>query len=332
MNIKRVTRLIKLLQELQAGAGDSPDGLAAACGVSRRTIFRDLETLKSAGVPIAFDKTSNQYALAGAHFLPPVNFTAAEALSLIAVAKQLGDEGRLPFLGPARAAALKLEGSLPAQLREELQTVARSIQFRINSFDPLTGKQEIYEQLVDAIAGRRVVVIQYGSLTEWETIRTRLRPYQLLFNRHSWYVVGRSTLHKGPRTFNLSRIDSLEPTRQTFARPRGFSVDRYLGNAWNLIPEPGPDHHVHLRFAPLVAHNVAEVRWHKTQQTAFRPDGSLDFHARVSGLNEIAWWVLGYGDQVEVLKTAKLRRLVAARVKNMHATYSATEDDSHDNS
>lgn len=306
---------------MQAGAGDSPDRLAAACGVSRRTIFRDLETLKQAGVPIAFDNDSKRYALAGAHFLPPVNFTAAEALSLIALAKQLGDEGRVPFLGPARAAALKLEGNLPAQLREEMQTIARAIQFRINPYDPLTGKQEIYEQLVDSIASRRVVIIDYASLTEWETIRTRLRPYQLLFNRHSWYVVGRSSLHRGPRTFNLSRITTLEPTRQEFARPRGFSLERYLGNAWNMIPESGPDHRVHLRFAPLVAHNVAEVQWHKTQQTEFREDGALDFRAQVSGLNEIAWWILGYGDQVEVLQPAKLRRLVAARVKNMYGTY-----------
>lgn len=309
------------MQELQAGAGDSPDGLAAACGVSRRTIFRDLETLKAAGVPIEFDNESKQYALAGAHFLPPVNFTAAEALSLIALAKQLGEERRIPFLGPARSAALKLEGNLPAELREQLQTLGRAIQFRVTPYARLTGKREIYEQLVDAIAVRRVVVIRYESLTEWESITTRLRPYQLLFNRHSWYVIGRSSIHRGPRTFNLSRIASLEPTNQTFARARGFSLERYLGNAWNLIPEPGPDHRVHLRFAPLVGRNVAEVRWHGTQETAFQKDGSLDFRVRVSGLNEIAWWILGYGDQVEVLSPAKLRKLVAQRIANANRIY-----------
>jgi proteasome accessory factor B len=66
---------------------------------------------------------------------------------------------------------------------------------------------------------------------------------------------------------------------------------------------------------------VAEVVWHKTQQTTFLPDGSVEFRVRVSGLREISWWILGYGDQAEVLKPAALRNLVADRAKNMAAVY-----------
>ena len=89
-----------------------------------------------------------------------------------------------------------------------------------------------------------------------------------------------------------------------FEIPRGFSLERYLGNAWHLIPEPGPDHDVLIRFSPMVARNVAEVAWHKTQQLTWNDDRSLDFQVRVSGLNEISWWILGYGDQAEVRKPA----------------------------
>ena len=46
-------------------------------------------------------------------------------------------------------------------------------------------------------------------------------------------------------------------------------------------------------------------------------DGTLDFRAKVSGLNEISWWVLGYGDQAEVLEPPELRDLVAARARRM---------------
>jgi proteasome accessory factor B len=103
--------------------------------------------------------------------------------------------------------------------------------------------------------------------------------------------------------------------------PRGFSIERYLGNAWNLMPQSGGDVHVAVRFAPLVARNVAEVAWHKTQRLEFEDDGFLVYHVDVSGLNEIVWWILGYGDQAEVLQPAKLRRLVAERVKNMQTLY-----------
>jgi proteasome accessory factor B len=185
----------------------------------------------------------------------------------------------------------------------------------------MNGQESVYMQLVDAIAARRVVRIAYASLTEWDLIETRLRPYQLLFNRHSWYVIGRSSLHGEPRTFHLGRIREIAPTNERYAMPRGFSLDRYLGNAWNLMPQAGPDFHVIVRFSSMMAQNVAEVAWHKTQRLELRDDGSLDFHVQVSGLNEIVWWILSYGDQAEVLRPAKLRRLVAQRAANMHRMY-----------
>jgi predicted DNA-binding transcriptional regulator YafY len=88
-----------------------------------------------------------------------------------------------------------------------------------------------------------------------------------------------------------------------------------------MIPDNGPDSHVVVRFSPFVAQNVAEVQWHKTQRTTLLPDGSLEFRAIVSGLSEICWWILRYGDQAEELKPPRLRRMIAQRAKNLAAIY-----------
>jgi predicted DNA-binding transcriptional regulator YafY len=325
-NVKRITRLLRLLQTLQSGNGQNADGLAANCGVSRRTVFRDLEALKSAGVPLEYDAEHDRYSIPSAFFLPPVNFTAAEALALLALSSEMGRGDRLPFYEPAQAAALKLAGSLPGALREELRDMTRAIRIQPSPVSPLQGKRGIYQQLVDARAARRVCRIEYDSLTEWERITTKLRPYYLLFCRHSWYVIGRSSLHAEVRTFNLSRIASLEILPETFNVPKGFSVERHLRNAWMLIPDDGPDQIVEIRFQPLVAQNVAEVLWHKTQELKFEPDGALLYRVCVSGLGEIVWWVLGYGDQAEVLRPAKLRHLVAQRAKAMAAIYNGEDN------
>ena len=94
-------------------------------------------------------------------------------------------------------------------------------------------------------------------------------------------MIGRSSLHREVRTFNVGRIHELMPLDEPFDVPRGFSIERYLGNAWHMIPEPGPDQDVAVRFEPLVARNVAEVIWHKTQRLVPRDDGSarLSCHA-----------------------------------------------------
>jgi proteasome accessory factor B len=326
MNVKRITRLLQLLKLLQSGNGADASGLAQACGVGKRTVFRDLDSLKHAGVPLEFDKIEKRYSIPSSFFLPPLNFTANEALSLVALAGELGRTDRTPFCEAAHSAALKLEGSLPMSLRQELRLMRRVIHIRPRQLSSLNGKQSVYELIVDALATHHAVAMSYDSFTEREVITTELEPYQMLFCRHSWYVIGHSSMHDEIRTFNLSRVLSLEKLPNRFVTPRSFRLEKYLGNAWEMIPEPGRDKEVVIRFKPMVARNVAEVIWHRTQQTSFLPDGSVEFRVRVSGLREISWWILGYGDQAEVLKPTKLRRMVAERANNMATMYNGVSE------
>ena len=83
-----------------------------------------------------------------------------------------------------------------------------------------------------------------------------------------------------------------------------------------MIPE-GRIYHVSLRFLPKVAHNVSEVQWHRTQSVEHNEDGSVTMDFRVDGLGEISWWVLGYGDQVQVLGPKSLRKMVLKMAENI---------------
>ncbi len=220
---------------------------------------------------------------------------------------------------PARA--LKLESCLPGRVRDRLRDSTGAVHIKLQPGSRLDDKMPVYKQLLGCVATRRAARIAYDSLSDGGVIRIKLCPYRLLFSRHSWYVIGRSSLHREARTFNVGRIRDIELLDERFLVPRSFSIEGYLGNAWHLIPEAGPDQDVLIRFSPLVARNVAEVVWHKTQQITRRDDGVLDFHVRVSGLNEISWWILGYGDQAEVIKPVALRRLIADRAGRMVEMY-----------
>ena len=325
MKDKRITRLVKLLQRLQVGRGQNSAGLAQACGVGRRTIFRDLESLRAAGVPLEFDAPAQRYSIPRGYFGPPTDLTADEALAIWVLANSVGSQPQLPLYEAAHTAMAKLERSLPAVERKRFRKAARSIRLLPLKVGSLAVKSAIYQSLVEAIDKRRTVEIEYASLTEWERITTKLRPYQVLFCQHSWYVIGRSSLHCEIRNFNLARIESAKLLNERFSVPKSFDLDQQLGNAWNMIPESGRDSRVVVKFGSLVARNVAEVNWHKTQRTRLLRDGSLLYRATVSGLNEIAWWILGYGDQAEVLRPAKLRRLIAQRARNMAAMYNGKQ-------
>jgi predicted DNA-binding transcriptional regulator YafY len=229
-------------------------------------------------------------------------------------------------MNSAGDAAMKLRRSLPAALQKQLATLTNVISVRLEQVNRHEGQDTVYEQLVLAIATRRVVVVDYVSDLDLRTSRTKLRPYHLFFNRRSWYVVGRSSRHKDLWTFNLGRIKAIAATAETYNKPRGWSLQRYLGNAWGVVPVPGPDVRATVKFSPFVAPGVAAVTWHRTQRCEFLSDGSLEFSVKVAGINEIAWWILGYGDQAEVLRPARLRKLIAHRAKNMSRIYEDCDD------
>jgi proteasome accessory factor B len=321
MNLSKISRLVRILGLLQATKGHNVSALASACQVTRRTIFRDLDVLRQAGVPLLFDEEQGAYRIPGTYYLPPTNFTAEEALAIVVLCYELGSPKRLPFYQAAQSAALKLESSLPDRVRDELREATSAVHIKMQPANPLEGQQPVYRRLLTAITMRQSVRIEYDSFSDGGPIRLKLCPYRLLFSRRSWYVIGRSSLHREVRTFNVGRILNMTPLDERFQIPRAFSIVSYLGNAWHLIPEPGPDQDVVVRFSPMVARNVAEVLWHKTQRLVNLSDGTLEFHVRVSGLQEISWWILGYGDQAEVLKPARLRQLIAQRAQRLVELY-----------
>ena len=321
MNLSRIHRLLKLIGLLQAGRGYNTEALAKACQVSRRTIFRDLELLRESGLPLRFDEVDSRYRIPGPAYLPPLNFTGRRGPFLDRVVPRVGAQPRAAVPRSGRSAAIKIESNLPVQLRDHVRQIAGAMEIHASPANPLNGQAQIYQQLLTAISQRQCARIYYHSLAERQDICTRLSPYRLLFSRRSWYVIGRSSLHRATRTFNVSRISNFELLEDRYCIPRGFSIERHLGNAWHLIPERGPDQDVLIRFSPMVAENVAEVVWHKTQRVKFNEDGSLDFRVTVSGLNEISWWILGYADHAVVIEPAELRQIVARRAVQTASHY-----------
>ncbi len=180
MKDQRITRLLRLLQTLQSGSEKNVAALAGAFRVTRRTIFRDLKTLRQAGMPLEYDPQTERYYVSPTWAMPPTQLTPEEAFALIGLATEFGRNRNLPFHDAAYDAAIKLQKTLPKALQQTVRRAVRAIKVQPGTPSKLADKANYYRQLVEAIARRRVTRIVYGSLTEWETIETELRPYRLL--------------------------------------------------------------------------------------------------------------------------------------------------------
>ncbi|GAB4145574.1 MAG: WYL domain-containing protein [Planctomycetaceae bacterium] len=325
---KRLKRLLQLLQLLQSGRKFNSSQLADHCQVSRRTIFRDLRTLQEAELPIQFTQNEQGYTVQNKVVVPSADFTFEEALSLMLLCNELGNpDYGIPFQHAARSASLKVLDSLSNRMQQKVQRACEAIRLQLGPTNPLKNSKPVYDMIVRGIIENRRVRIKYRSFIEDEPdeISTLLSPYRLVFSKKTWYVIGRSSIHRAVRTFMLGRIQHAELVDSAFKVPQRFTLEKHLGNAWSLIRERGNRHNVLVRFKPKVAGNVAEIHWHKSQKLTWRRDGQLDFQVTVDGLNEISWWILGYGDQAEVIKPKALRTLIQERIERMQNIYRKTK-------
>ena len=312
--VSRVYRLLRLITMLQSGRSYTVNELARELDVTRRTVFRDLNMLEMARVPYYFDAEEKRYRIREHFFLPPINLTLTEALALLALTGRLRTSSQVPLLGQSARAAMKLESALPPALRRDVGALVEGLSVRLRPTARHRGLDAMFDDLAVAVAARRVCRMVYISFQERKQLALVVHPLRLVFVQRAWYLIAYSVRHREVRTFKLGRVRKLTVTRSTFRSPADADAETHFGDAWCMIPE-GKLYDVHLHFEPKVAGNVAEVHWHRSQRVEWNDDGSMEFHVRVDGLGEITWWVLGYGDQVEVVGPAPLRRRVAAVAK-----------------
>jgi len=305
----RLSRVLRILRLLQGGRPYSASQLYVVCGVSRRTTYRDLSAIEKAGFTIWYDNRTRSYKIHPRDFMPPLSITASEATDLMAAASVLGGIHGIPLLRGAGEAVEKVSAGLPLDVRSQALAAARTTEIRLGPTSRHNSLQTVYDMVQGAIRRSARLEGFYLSPADAARLRLQLDPYWLLFHRHAWYVVGHSSHHGKVTTLKLGRFRGLKLTTQSFRRPKGYTLDAYLGNAWGVMPGD-KCHHVQLRFSRPLSPYVAEINWHRTQRIRWDEEGRAVFSARVDGLDEIAWWVFGFGNHVEVLQPEDLRNCV----------------------
>ena len=129
--MERSARLFALAEYLRGRrTGVTAEALAERFGVTVRTIYRDLDTLRSASLPLAAERgRGGGYALDRSYSLPPVNFTAREAALLVAVGRHAIDMRLLPFTDTLESGLDKVRAALSTSAQREMLTRLGELSF-----------------------------------------------------------------------------------------------------------------------------------------------------------------------------------------------------------
>lgn len=129
--MKRTERLFAIAEHLRTRrTGVTAESLAERFGVSLRTIYRDLDSLREAHLPLnAEPGPGGGYALDRAYQMPPVHLSAREAALLVATATWIERSRLLPFLDTFDDAIAKVKAALPPTQRVRAERLAASVSF-----------------------------------------------------------------------------------------------------------------------------------------------------------------------------------------------------------
>jgi len=229
------TRVLQLLEMLQAREVSGGAELARALEVDRRTLRRYIVMLEELGIPIVTSQGRyGGYQVVPGFKLPPMIFSDDEALALavgLMAARGLGLAESMPALATARA---KLERVFPAKLKSRLRAVDESVALEHTRPATLID-QQVLGLLCGATQERRRVRMAYQSRSDEQTER-EFDPYGLVFRAGRWYIVGWCHLRRGLRSFRLDRVASASSLTAAFERPAGFDALAYLKSSIAMIP------------------------------------------------------------------------------------------------
>lgn len=306
MRGRRLHRLLQLIALLRGPTSWNAPRLAEHFQTSRRNVHRDLAVLELAGVPFWYDPDFGEgggYRIRESFFFPHVGLTEQECYDFAIVARLVQGQG-IPAIGEVCHVRDKLFGTLPAQ---QQRLIAEASEL----FDILSVPQPDLERcgramraVQNALLTRRQLSGTYCSPHEASEVRVRLAPCRVFFANQVWYLAGADLADEQVKLYRLSRFRSLEVLKSAATAPP-FSLRDFLGNAWTVY-RGERDYDIEVEFGPEAAPLVAECRWHHTQELEEMPGGRLVFRATVSGLEEVKYWVLGWGPRAVVRRPLEL--------------------------
>jgi len=318
----RASRLLSILILLQLRGRMSAESLAAEFEVSVRTIYRDVDQLSAAGVPVYAERgRSGGFALHEGYRTRLTGLTPSEAEALLLAG--IGDAAANLGVGAEAAAAqLKVLASLPPDSGASAQRVAARFHLDPVNWYSRADAPEILPALASAVWREKRIRIRYES---WkDRVERKLDPLGLVLKGGVWYLV--AAADGQARTYRASNIETLDVLDVPAKRPAKFDLAKYW-SAWardfearlleeRAVVKISPAGRRLLRDVNQAAYDAIEAA-----HVACKPDGWVKAEMPVESVARATRQMLRLGADIEVVEPAALRQAVAREAARTAALY-----------
>ncbi len=226
--MKRLHRLTAILVKLQSKRIVQAAELADKFEVSLRTIYRDMQALAEAGVPVG-SEAGTGYFLVDGYSLPPVMFTEKEANALLTALKIIKTNNDQSLINEYQEAIEKVIAVLQTTQKKKLEILDQRIFTYNQSARHPSNSLSIIQQ---AITNLRVLEIQYTKASD-EFSKRLVEPLGVYFTNNTWIMIAFCRLRKDYREFRTDRIQHILETQELFPSQK-FTLEDYYNRRAHL--------------------------------------------------------------------------------------------------
>ncbi len=315
----RADRLLTIVLLLQRQQHLKASELAEALGVTERTIYRDIEALSMAGVPVYTRTGPDGGCFLDEQYRSSLNwFTGAELQTLLytSSASPLSELGMQQSMDHA---VLKLLALLPSRHQQEAEQMRQRLYLDPSGWYGTTEAHPMLPLLKEAVWGDLVIEALYETWEGDQQPRT-LAPYSLVYKSDYWYLVGKSYPSGSMRTYRVSRLTDVRLQTTRFDRDRDFKIAAYWEQASAQFLQRLPSYPVVMRVQPdamIYFQHIFPGRFEFIEQN----DDWWILNVHYTVFNEARTSVLGLGIAVEVIHPKELHEAVIGQAKAIIAKY-----------
>ena len=301
----RADRLIAILLRLQAHNGITAKTLASELEVSSRTIYRDIEALSMAGIPVYAQRGENGgLFLDEAYKVSLTNLLLPEIQALFV----MGGAAPLEALNMERVvenSLLKLLAALPSHYQLEAQALQQRLYIDTQRWNQTHEKLDWLDTLQQAVWQDSVIHALYQSQGSDSKVR-EIAPYGLVVKAHIWYLLGFQDDETDSRVYRVSRFQNVVITEKSFERDANFDLKTLWQQKSHYFEELiAADYEVRMRLPSAMME--ALYYFIPGRYEILEEEGEYcTLEARFYNANEARTILMGFGDRVNILKPQTL--------------------------
>lgn len=302
-----VGMILTLLHRERVGAQE----LAELFEVSPRTVYRDIETINMAGIPIrSVPGVGGGFEIMPEYKVDKSVFSSADLSAILMGLSSLSNVVRGDELVNVLA---KIRSFIPADRVRDLEIRTNQIRVDFSSWSGNQNIQPYLQRIKTALEDHKLLSFAYIAHHGNKTART-VEPYQLVWKSGHWYFYGYCRVRNGYRLFRLSRMSDLQIKQETFA-PRDYQ--RQTFDFQEIIGAMQTE--IKIRIHKSVLDRVLEF----CTYDHFLPDGDAHYIVSFPFIENEYFYdiLLSFGDRCECLAPPHIRAKMARKIHGMAAIY-----------